>query len=264
MRSSIENNQNFQQIHYTHSINRINPSLLRLIDQRFTPHIKNISQKAKTIVSFQNPDMYKSYLIAPEKAINTKLIEDEWSNLQHIYASLLMGTTSQSIIIGKLSSYERSNKTARALWEFDKIFSSLHILQFIDDPEFRQVIRTALNRGEGYHQLTGKIASVNGKKFRGSSESELFIWNECSRFIANCIIYYNAMILSKIYEAQKALGNLEALDLIKRLSPIAWRHININGRYEFTSDDAEIDLDQMIAGLVFEDKQYHKQRKKKA
>ena len=78
------------------------------------------------------------------------------------------------------------------------------------------------------------------------------IENECCRFIANCILYYNALILSKIYEAQEKLENKEALEFIRRLSPIAWRHIILNGRYEFTSLLAEIDLDRMISLLVFD------------
>lgn len=169
-----------------------------------------------------------------------------------------MKHTSQSIIVKKLSSYEKSHKTQKALWEYDKILRSLHTLRFIDDPRFRKAIRTALNRGEGYHQLTGKIAGVNGGKFRGTTEAELLVWNECSRFIANCIIYYNALILSKIYVTQEKLGNKEALEFIKRLSPIAWCHINFNGRYEFTNRFSEIDLDRMIMNLIFKDAQQQK------
>ena len=236
----------------THSINHVNFALFHLIGQRFTPHIKNISKKACSIHSFKGPSYYEKYLIVPDGKINENLLEGEWDNAQHIFASLLMNHTTQSVVVRKLSSHERGSKTQKALWEYDKILMSLHTLQFIDDPRYRQIIRTALNRGEGYHQLTGKLGSVNGGKFRGTTELELAIWNECTRFIANCIIYYNALILSKIYEAQENLGNIEVLEFIKRLSPIAWRHIILNGRYEFTTIPVDIDLDKMIALLVFD------------
>lgn len=226
---------------------------MHVLGHRFTPHIKNISKKACSLSSFENPSIYDNEFLVPESKINTKLIEEEWDHLQHIFASLLMKHTTQSLIVKKLSSYERSHKTQKALWEYDKILKSLHLLRFIDDPHLRKAIRTALNRGEGYHQLTGKIASVHGGKFRGTTEAELFVWNECARFIANAIIYYNALILSKIYEAQEKLGNQDVLEFIKRLSPIAWRHINLSGRYEFASEFFEIDLDNLIANLVFED-----------
>lgn len=248
----------------THSINNVNYALFRVIGQQFTPHIKNIVKKAGSLFSFEKPSCYADYLIVPEGKLNVDFIEDEWSNIQHVFASIMMQKTTQSVVIGKLSSHERRGKTQKALWEYNKIFEGLHVLQFINDPRYRKIIRTALNRGEGYHQLTGKISSVNGGKFKGTTESELAIWNECIRLIANCIIYYNALILSKIYETQEKLGNLDALEFIRRLSPIAWRHIILNGRYEFASILADIDLDKMIAALVFDLKKNKAQKKARA
>ena len=236
----------------THSINNVNPSLYHLLGQGFTPHIKNITQKAEGLFSFEDPDCYEKYLIVPKDKYNEALIEDEWNNLQHIFASILMNHTTQPIVVKKLSSHERKTRTQKALWEYNKILMDSHILRFIDDPELRKTIRSALNRGEGYHQLTGKIGSVHGSKFKGTTELELTIWIECSRLIANCIIYYNALILSKIYEAQEKLRNKEILEFIKRLSPIAWRHIILNGLYEFTSIPAGINLDEIIAHLIFD------------
>jgi len=180
------------------------------------------------------------------------LIEDEWENIQHIFVSLLMKEKTQSIVVKKLSSYKRRNKTQAALWEFDKIFRSLHILHFIKDPVFRQCIRIALNRGEGIHQLTGALGDIGGGKFKGSTELELQIANECLRLVTNCIIYYNTAILSKIYETQEKAGNTQALDFLKRLSPIAWCHINLGGNYEFINQENPLNIDEMIANLDFD------------
>ena len=236
----------------THSINHLNFALLPLLKKEFTPHLKGINKKACSIQSFEDPSLYAGSLIVPDGQINEKIIKDDWDSIQHIFASLLMKKTTQSVVVRKLSSHERSSKMQKALWEYDKILAHMHTLQFINDPKRRQIIREALNRGEGYHQLTGKIGGVNGGKFTGTTELELEMTNECCRFIANCIIYYNALILSKIYEAQEKLGNEKALEFIRRLSPIAWRHIILNGRYEFSSIPFDIDLDKIIANLVFD------------
>jgi TnpA family transposase len=52
---------------------------------------------------------------------NTKLILSEEDNIKHILASLAKKVTSQSVIIGKLSSYARKNRTKKALWELDNL-----------------------------------------------------------------------------------------------------------------------------------------------
>lgn len=235
----------------THSINRVNFILLYLIGKSFLPHIKNISKKATAIYSFNDPSLYKGSLILPKEKINIKIILEEEDNIKRIFASLLLKETTQSVVISKLSSYTRNNKTLRALRELDKILMSIHVLNFIDNPTLRQCIRTALNRGEAYHQLTGKIAGVSGSKIRGTTELELQIANECCRLIANIVIHYNTFILSKVYEAHEKLGNLDVLEFLKKRSPIAWRHINMNGRYEFSTLFEDINIEEMIANLVF-------------
>ena len=97
-----------------------------------------------------------------------------------------------------------------------------------------------------------KIGGVHGGKFRGTTENELKIWNECCSLIANVIVYYNTLILSQIYQMQEKQGNLQALEFIKRLSPIAWSHIILDGYYQFRNVAGIIDLEQMLANLVFE------------
>jgi hypothetical protein len=37
--------------------------------------------------------------------------------------------------------------------------------------------------------------------------------------------------------------------MIKKVSPAAWRHIHLNGRYTFLGNGQVIDLDAVVAGL---------------
>jgi TnpA family transposase len=97
----------------------------------------------------------------------------------------------QATIVRKLASYRRQNQTKKALWELDNICRTLYILDFIDDEALRQRVQKALNRGEAYHRFRRAIAYVNSGKFRVRTEAEQQLWNECSRLIANAVIYYN-------------------------------------------------------------------------
>jgi len=42
------------------------------------------------------------------------------------------------------------------------------------------------------------------------------------------------------------------LALIKLISPVAWRHVHLNGRYGFRDGGQAIDLDAVIGGLDLE------------
>lgn len=150
------------------------------------------------LVGFHQPSYYVDCLIKPSRKVLEGLIITEWPHIQRIMASLAQKEVTQATIVRKLSSYARQNQTKKALWELDNILRTIHILDFIDDVVFRQSIQKALNRGEAYHRLRRAISYVNSRKFRVKTEAEQQIWNECSRLIANTIVYYNTLIVSRL------------------------------------------------------------------
>ena len=234
----------------THGTNEVNFGILHLFGYQFAPRYLDIYDKVSTsLYGFKHPSQYYG-LIKPIRKINTKFIIDEWDNFQRIIVSLALKTTTQSIIIGKLSTYARKNKTKRALWEYDNIIRSLYLLNYVDSPGLRRNVQKALNRGENYHQLRRAISFANFGKLRFKTEYEQQIWNECSRLIANCIIYYNATILSNLLYYKEKTDNIHDVELIKQISPIAWQHINLHGRYEFRKQQEHINMDAIVQELV--------------
>lgn len=87
------------------------------------------------------------------------------------------------------------------------------------------------------------------------SEGEQKILNECSRLIANSIILYNATILSQLLSEAEKKGNIEEAEIIKKISPIAWQHINLYGRYLFHQRSAMVNIEELVTSLKI-DKRY--------
>jgi TnpA family transposase len=164
--------------------------------------------------------------------------------------SLALKTTTQHIIVRKLSAYLRKNKTRRALWEYDNIIRSLYLLDYIDSPTLRRNVQQALNRGESYHQLRRAVSYANFGKLRFKTEHEQQIWGECARLLTNCIIHYNTCILSSLLDYHEKTGNGQGASLLKQVSPIAWQHINFYGRYEFNKGPEVINMEALIEELA--------------
>ncbi len=235
----------------THGTNEVNFAILHLFGYQFAPRYQDIYDKVtKSLYGFKHPSHYGDLLIKPIRKAQTNLIVDEWENFQRILLSLALKTTTQSIIVGKLSAFPRKNRTKRALWEYDNIIRSLYLLNYIDSPPLRQNVQRALNRGENYHQLRRAVSYANFGKLRFKTEYEQQIWDECSRLIANCIIHYNAAILSALLAIKAENGEAHEADLLKRISPVAWQHINLQGRYEFNNATDDIDIEAIIHQLM--------------
>jgi hypothetical protein len=80
--------------------------------------------------------------------------------------------------------------------------------------------------------LRGTIAQVGGKKeLIGYTDLDIAISNQCGRLLANIVIAYNSILLSKLLTRYTASGNQKALKRIKRISPVAWQHIYFLGHY---------------------------------
>jgi len=137
---------------------------------QFAPRYKDIfGTVSKSLYGFKHPSQYDAdFVLKPIRKINSNLVVDEWENIQRIMVSLALKTTTQNIIVGKLSAYARKNKTRRALWEYDNIIKSLYLLDYIDSPPLRQNVQRALNRGESYHQLRRAVAYATSVSFASS------------------------------------------------------------------------------------------------
>lgn len=234
----------------TAGTNNINDLMYYLEGKIHAPCYRSIVDKAATISGFKSEEHYKDMLIKPGRRVKKEFIKARWkSDCIPVLAAILSGEVKQSTVITKLSSHDYKNEVKEALWEMNNILKSIHILKYIDDPEYRRSIRKALNRGEGYHQLIDKITEAGGGDFRGMSDLEVEIWNECTRLTALIIIAYNMYILSELYEIKLKQGDKAAIEFLRHKSPIASQHINIGGLYEFSEDISPVDIGNIVTLL---------------
>ncbi len=230
----------------THGTNQVNFWILHVFGYAFAPRYRDLHKKMNGLVGFGHPNHDENVLIKPARKADETLIRQESPNVQRIMASLAQKDVTQATIVRKLSSYVRQNQTKKALWELDNICRTLYILDFVDDAALRQSVQKALNRGEAYHRFRRAIAYVNSGKFRVKTEAEQQIWNECSRLIANAVIYYNISILSRVLELKQAGRDQVAIDILKGTSPVAWQHVNLFGRFEFNKTAGTVDIDALV------------------
>lgn len=228
-----------------HSLNKLNFVTLDSIDVDYVPSIKNVREAADDLYAAKPIENY-SGLIKPKGVINVDRIRSQRRGVIRVLLSLIMQENTQSNIIRKLNSHARYARLQAALFEYNTIFKSIHVLNLIDDMQLRKAIRTARNRTEAYHQLQGIIRKTYSGVFKGKRIVENRVSAHAARLVANCIIAYNSMILNSVYE--KMLVNdvaQEIIDEFTRISPIAWSHTLFTGLYTFKKNTGNIDVEAM-------------------
>ena len=109
--------------------------------------------------------------------------------------SLGLRTVQQSTLVSQLCRFKQQNTTMLTLAEYSRVYKCLHLLDYADDKQLRQVIQESLNRGEQMQGLKRALAAVGGNQFRGRNPEEMALWNSCADLLANCITYYNAVVM---------------------------------------------------------------------
>ena len=75
--------------------------------------------------------------------------------------------------------------------------------------------------------------------------------------LANNIIFYNARILSDLVESKEKAGLTDELEHIKRISPVAWQHVNIYGNYIFKTSVGLDPIAEIVSRLRFSNENYN-------
>jgi hypothetical protein len=55
------------------------------------------------------------------------------------------------------------------------------------------------------------------------------------------------MLLSQVYERKLAAGDTDAVSAIRRMSPVAWQHVNLFGTFEFSDEEFILDMEELLA-----------------
>lgn len=232
-----------------HSLNKVNFAILDWFGPRYEPRFTDLDKQLGEIYCAGDPTQYAHCLIKPAGQIDLPAIFNEEANIDRIVATLGLKEMTQGTLVRKLCTYD-ADPARQAVFEYDKLVRSMYTLRYLRDPQLQRFVHRSQNRIESYHQSRSAIAQVAGKKeLTGRTDLDIEISNQCARLIANAIVDYNSAILSRLLTTYKASGNETALALITSTSPVAWRHVHLNGRYAFRDGGQAIDLDIIIGAL---------------
>ena len=212
--------------------------LFRLLGYRFSPRIADVSDTR--LWRIDSKADYGAFEPIVRHKINMQRIAESWDDLLRLAGSLKLGRISAMGIMRTLQVGDRSTRIAQALAEFGRIEKTLHILNYIDDENFRRSILTQLNRGEGRHSLARMI--FHGKRgelrqrYREGQEDQLGALG----LVLNIIVLWNTIYIDAILDQLRLEGHPVKDEDVARLSPLVHEHINMLGRYSFAVPESVI------------------------
>ncbi len=170
--------------------------------------------------------------VIAEGMINTRLITENWEDLIRLAGSLKLGHLKAAGVMRILQVRDRPTTLAKALMHLGRLIKTLHILNYIDDADFRRRILVQLNRQEFRHKLARKIYHGDRGEVRNALRQGQEEQLGALGLTLNAVIHWNAIYMQEAITKLTTDGQTINPGNIARLSPILWRHINFLGRYD--------------------------------
>ena len=97
-----------------------------------------------------------------EKPIDWELIETHYHDMLRVAISIQKGKIKSSTVLRKLCSKSRKNKLYFAFRELGRVERTIFLLNYINDPEVRQMIQAATCKSEEFNQFIDWISFGGG------------------------------------------------------------------------------------------------------
>lgn len=211
--------------------------LFALLGYQFSPRLADMPDQ-----KFWRTDPAADYgplnALAPDRrhVLDLELIQRNWSDLLRVAGSLSTGAMKASELMRLTQGGGSPTTLGKALAEYGRIAKTLHMLAFVDaDETYRRRIHTQLNTQESRHALARRI--FHGKRgqlyqpYRQGQEDQLGALG----LVLNMVVLWNTVYLDAIVKHLRRQGYPVRDEDVARLSPLGWRHINVQGRYAFTN-----------------------------
>jgi TnpA family transposase len=179
---------------------------------------------------------YGSVDRAARGMIDLDKIRRHWPDILRVIASIHTREISACEVIRVLQHGGRPTSLGQALAHYGRIFKTLHVLAFADDPAYRRQLKGMRNLQEGRHSLGRHV--FHGRRgelhraYRAGMEDQLGAFG----LVLNCIVLWNTVYLDRALQALRATGYPVREADVARLSAYQRRHINVHGHYSFTLD----------------------------
>jgi TnpA family transposase len=213
--------------------------LFRLLGYRFSPRIADIGDTRYWRAEWPGDpaaDYGPLNAIARNK-VNLNKIMPRWPDMLRVAGSLVTNKVWAHDLLRMLGREGHPTPLGQAFIEYGRIAKTLHLLAMVDpvDDAHRRVVNTQTTVQESRHKLARTI--FHGRRgqiyraYREGQEDQLGALG----LVVNAVVLWNTRYLNAAIEQLGDQGHPVREEDVTRLSPLGHAHLNVLGRYTFTS-----------------------------
>lgn len=206
-------------------------ALCALLGYQFAPRLRHLSSlRLYGMSGITIPKLMKELI---HVKANMARVEQQWSNIIRLVASIVTHKVIPSDILRQLASFPRQNELAIALREIGRIERTIFILTWISSVDLQHRTQMGLNKGEAHHALKRALNFNRRGEIMDRTSENQHLRMMTLNLLSAMIIYWNTKHLGHIIKNTKQQGINISSDQLAHLSPLGWEHIILTGFYKW-------------------------------
>jgi TnpA family transposase len=206
-------------------------AMCALLGYQFAPRLRNLSSlRLYGMQGITSPKIMQELIAA---RVNLTRIEQQWSDIVRLVASIITHKVVPSEILRQLASFPRQNELAIALREIGRIERTLFILEWISSEALQRRTQMGLNKGEAHHALKRALNFNRRGEITDQTSENQHLRMLHLNLLAAIIIYWNTKHLGNIIHDKQQQGMHIPSEQLAHLSPLGWEHIILTGFYQW-------------------------------
>jgi TnpA family transposase len=203
----------------------------RLLGFELLPRLKAIHKQKLYRIDTNNGNEYPNLQLILKRAIDWKLIKQQYDQMVKYATALRLGTADTEAILRRFTRHNLQHPTYKALAELGKAIKTIFLCRYLHELELRREIHEGLNVIEHWNSVNGFIMYGRGGEFATNSREDQEITMLSLHLLQLCLVYINTLMMQRILSEPVWRERLQPEDL-RALTPLVYSHVTPYGTFQ--------------------------------
>jgi TnpA family transposase len=214
----------------SHGQSEVAFAFCRLLGFELLPRLKAIHKQKLYRVTGDTLDEYPNLQAVLKRAIDWKLIKQQYDQMVKYATALRLGTAETEAILRRFTRSNLQHPTYKALAELGKAIKTVFLCHYLADMELRREIHEGLNVIEHWNSVNGFIMYGKGGEFATNRPEDQEITMLALHLLQLCLVYINTLMMQQVLSEASWQGKLQPEDL-RALTPLVYGHVTPYGTF---------------------------------
>lgn len=219
----------------THGQSEVGFAFCKLLGFQLMPRLKNLHKQKLCLPFPEDIDNYPHLVPILRKAINWKLIREQYDEMVKYATAMRLNTADSDAILKRFNRNNYQHPTYKALSELGRVLKTIFLCQYLTDPAIRREISEGLNVVETWNSTNGFIFYGKQGEFSSNNVEAQEISLLSLHLLQSSLVYVNTLMAQEVLAEPYWSSRMTDVDW-RGLTPLFFSHVNPYGSFNLDMD----------------------------